>query len=291
MKQLGLKQFLRKYPNDDACLEEIFKKKYPNGVFCIRCQKVTAHFRRKERTSYSCTWCRHQVFPLVGTIFEKSSTPLRLWFYAIFLVIKTRSGISAKQLERELGVCYKTAHRMFKVIRKRMGETGSGGKLHGTVEVDETFIGGDGHNRRYVPHFNEKPKDIIMGMLERNGRVIPRHIATTGKIALMKEIQEHVDTDAYILTDQFPAYTNLHKYGYAHNMINHRETYVIKGTDLHTNSIEGFWSNFKRGLYGVYRHCDSKYLQSYANEYAWRYNNRQLGDGMFDALLMRVIAS
>jgi transposase-like protein len=287
MKRLSLKTFLRKYPNDESCLEEIFNKKYPDGVFCIRCKKLTAHFKITGRLAYSCTYCRKQVSPLTDTIFEQSSVPLRLWFYAIFLITKTRSGISAKQLERELGVCYKTAHRMFKLIRRGMDDSG-GERLKGDVEIDETFVGGKGRNRRYVNDFQAKQKEIIMGMLERKGRVIPRHIESTGRIELFNEIKTYIDPQAHIITDQYNGYRNLRKQGYNHDSVNHMETYVIGS--IHTNTIEGFWSNFKRGLYGVYRHCDSKYLLQYANEYAFRYNNRELGDGMFDKLLTRVVS-
>lgn len=276
---------MRKYPHDDACLEAIFQKQYPNGVDCIKCQKVTRYYKLKDRTAYSCEFCRTQVFPLAGTIFEKSTTPLRLWFYAMFLMIKTRSGISAKQLERELGVCYKTAHRMFKQIRTLMNESG-GEMLSGDVEVDETFVGGAGKNRRYLWHGNEKEKQIIMGMLSRNGKAYLKHIPNTGKWTLLKHIQENVDPKARVITDQFGGYTQLPKYGYKHDHLNHQETYVLG--DIHTQNVENVWSILKRGIYGVYRHVSKKYLQSYANEYAWRYNHRKLGDGMFEKLLTEV---
>src|SRR3989344_548480 len=286
MNKLSLKKFLRKYPHNDACLDEIFKRKYSNGVDCVRCKKVTKYYKIIGRTAYSCEFCRTQVFPLAGTIFEKSTVDLRLWFYAMFLMIKTRSGVSAKQLERELGVCYKTAHRMFKQIRTLMDENG-GDMLKGDVEIDETYIGGAGKNRRYVAHFNEKEKQIVMGMIQRSGKAYLKHIPNTGKWTLIKHIKENVDPKARIITDQLPGYTQLVKYGYKHDFVNHNETYV-KG-DIHTQNAESMWSNLKRGIFGVYRHCSERYLQNYANEYAWRYNNRGLGDGMFDKLLNQVV--
>lgn len=159
MNKLSLKTFLRKYPNSEACLEEIFLKRFPNGVDCLKCKKITKYYKITNRTAYSCTFCRTQIYPLAGTIFEKSTIDLRLWFYAMFLMIKTRSGVSAKQLERELGVAYKTAHRMFKQIRTLMDENGED-MLTGNVEVDETFIGGAGKNRKYQWHGNEKEKQV-----------------------------------------------------------------------------------------------------------------------------------
>lgn len=282
-KQFSLKQFLRKYPNDEACLEAIKNLRYPAGVTCPKCQKITTFYKITGRTAYSCGECRTQIFPLAGTIFEKTTVSLRLWFYAMFLMTKTRSGISAKQLERELGVCYKTAHRMFKLIRKLMDET-DGNPLSGDVEVDETFIGGKGVNRAYLWHGNDKSKEVVMGMVQRGGRAYLKHVPNTGKWTLLEQVQKHVSPEARVLTDNNQGYIQLPKYGYIHESVNHSAKVYVQGS-VHTQTIENIWSNIKRGIYGVYRHVSTDYLQSYVNEYAWRYNHRHLGDGMFDALL------
>lgn len=286
MNKLSFKTFLRKYPHSDACLDEIFKKRYPQGVDCIKCKRITNYYKLTGRTAYSCEFCRTQIFPLAGTIFEKSTIDLRLWFYAMFLMIKTRSGVSAKQLERELGVAYKTAHRMFKQIRKLMDESG-GDMLSGDVEVDETFVGGKGENRCFVWHGNEKEKQIIMGMLQRNGKAYLKHIPSVGKWELLKNIQEKIDIKSRVITDQWGGYMQLPKFGYVHDFVDHGKTYVIG--DIHTQNVESMWSTLKRGIYGVYRHVSKEYLQSYANEYAWRFNHRDMGDGMFDELLTQVV--
>lgn len=280
-KKFSLKTFLRKYPNDDACLNEIFNKRFPDGVHCVKCDKITKYYKLAGRTAYSCEFCRTQIFPLVGTIFEKSSVSLRLWFYAMFLMTKTRSGISAKQLERELGVCYKTAHRMFKQIRFLMEEEPS--LLEGTVEVDETFMGGKGKNRAYQWR-GDKPKEIVMGLLERKGTAILKHIPNTGKYTLLGNVAKYVDPTAKVLTDEYAGYTGLSKLGFVHESVNHGKSEYVR-LDVHTNNIEGVWSLVKRGIYGVYRHVSAEYLQDYINEYSWRYNNRHLGEGMFEALL------
>lgn len=284
MNKFSLKTFLRKYPNNDTCLDEIFKKRYPDGVDCKVCGKVTKYYKLKNRPSYSCEFCRTQISPVVGTIFEKSSIDLRLWFYAMFLMTKTRAGISAKQLERELGVCYKTAHRMFKMIRSLMDEQPS--LLTGDVEVDETFIGGKGKNRAYVwkQGIEGKEKEVIMGMVERKGKAILKHIPNTGKITLIAQIQDNISPTARVLTDELISYTNLHNLGYLHESVKHGASEYVRG-DIHTNNIEGVWSGVKRGIYGVYRHVSKTYLQDYVNEYSWRYNHRNLGEGMFEALL------
>jgi transposase-like protein len=144
-KKFSLKDFLKKYPNDEACLMEIYRKRFPNGISCLGCKRITKYYPLKGRTTFSCGFCATQLSPLTDTVFEHSAISLRLWFYAMFLIGKTRSGISAKQLERELGVSYKTAHRMFKMIRKLMEQDGD--MLNGIVEIDETFVGGKGINR------------------------------------------------------------------------------------------------------------------------------------------------
>lgn len=138
--------FLKKYSTDDKCLEEIKRLRWPNGIECKECEKVTKHYKVKNRTSYACGFCGSHAYPLAGTIFEKTTTPLKLWFYTMFLMIKTRCGVSAKQIERELGVTYKTAWRIAKQIGILMADI-DGSPPDGEVEVDETFIGGKGKNR------------------------------------------------------------------------------------------------------------------------------------------------
>lgn len=140
MKKYTINDFNRDFPTDAICLEWIKDHRWPNGIHCPICSKVTKHHRVKDRTCYECDHCGHQVYPTANTIFHKSSTSLKLWFHAIFLVSSTRCGISAKQLEREIGVTYKTAWRMFKQIRTLLGE--SQNPFTGEVEVDESYFGG-----------------------------------------------------------------------------------------------------------------------------------------------------
>ena len=148
------------FPTEESCLEWLLNFLYPAGVECRKCGKVTKHHRVKGRKSYSCQVCGHHVHPTAGTIYHKSSTPLRDWFYAVFIMSSTRCGVSAKQLERELGVTYKTAWRMFKLIRSMLSETG--GKLGGEVEVDETFV--SHKSRRGAKHGrNLEGKSVVVG--------------------------------------------------------------------------------------------------------------------------------
>jgi ISXO2-like transposase domain len=230
-----LKEFLATYSSSEARLRKLMSIRYGFKPYCAVCKRRRSFKKMKNRPVYQCGG-GHQVSPLAGTVFEKTTTPLQYWFYAMWLMTATRGGISAKQLQRELGVTYKTAWRMAKQIRILMGKR-DGRLLQGIVEVDESFFGGKGTNRKYVPHFNEKPKDIIMGMVEREGQVVMKKIETTGKIALWEQLEKHVDTKATVMTDQLAGYTNIHRMGYEHHSVDHGKTYVVGKT--HTNNIEG----------------------------------------------------
>src|SRR5256712_4714519 len=165
----SLFEFEAQFPDDSACLAYLMAEKYPDGVFCEKCEKLTSHCREKARPSWSCQFCGHRVHPMVGTIFEDSATSLRLWFYGIYLMASTRCGISAKQMERELGVTYKTAWRMFNRIRFLMAE--DPGPLSGTVEVDETYIGGRRHygSRQEAARNWSQDKQVVAGHAQRGG--------------------------------------------------------------------------------------------------------------------------
>ena len=171
--KFSLRQFKRKYGTHEQCLEAIKASRFPEPYQCPKCQTAQKFYPVKGRTAYACNSCGHHIYPLAGTSFEKSTTPLDLWFFAMYLMTQTRSGTSAKQLERMLGVTYKTAWRMFKQIRMLMARTDSG-LLDGIVEVDENFIGGKGINRA-TEWRQGKKKEVLMGMLQR----VEKHILNT----------------------------------------------------------------------------------------------------------------
>lgn len=283
--KFSLKQFREKYGTHEQCLEVLKQARFPEPYTCPKCKTVQRFYPVTGRTAYACNSCGHHIFPLVGTIFEKSTTPLDMWFFAMYLMTQTRSGTSAKQLERMLGVTYKTAWRMFKQIRMLMSQT-DGNLLTGVVEIDETYVGGSGTNRKFKWHGTHDNKEIVMGMVERNGKVYLKHVPDTYNYTLLNQIKEHVDPTATIMTDQLPTYLRLPKMGYEHYYVNHHKTYVTHGT-IHTQNIENMWSGIKRGIYGVYRKVSPKYLQAYVDEYGFRYNNRK-NPMMFDVLLGQV---
>lgn len=274
-------EFLRDFPDDAACLDYLWRSRYAEDgehAECPKCEQVRV-FRRYEtkqgRQSWTCTGCGHHVHPTAGTIFHKSSTSLRLWFHAMYLMTSTRCGISAKQLERELGVHYKTAWRMFNKIRNELMNDEGGDQLTGKVEVDETSWGGKPRRkltRSEAQQFREA-KTTILGMVEREGRVRLRVIRSRRGEPLSSAVRTHVNPAAFMLTDDWVAYKPLRREGYAGAVINHSAGSYVWG-DVHTNTIEGFFGNLKTGMRGAYKHVSDKWLQSYLDEYAWRYNSR-----------------
>lgn len=180
MKKYTLRDMQNEFPDDKACLDWLLNYRYPNGITCKNCGVVNAkHHYIASRKSYSCQECGHHVHPTAGTIFHKSSTPLTLWFYAIYLMVQTRTGISAKQLERELGVTYKTAWRMFTLIRSQLDETGDAFGSDGSdVEIDETYVGGIRKGKRGRGAEGKTP---VVGMVERKGKVKAVVVSDTKK--------------------------------------------------------------------------------------------------------------
>src|ERR1700690_2741705 len=287
-------QFDQDFPTDDACLEFIKEQRWPHGMtLCEKCQKETKHHRVTGRTAYACDQCGWHIYPLAGTIFEKSTTSLRLWFYAMYLMGSTRCGISAKQIQRETGVTYKTAWRMFRQIRSLLSETGM--QLEGsTVEVDEMYYGGyrkGGGGRRLRNDKGELEKVPVVGLAERKGRVKAVTVPDTKSGTLLKTVREYVLPKSTVFTDEYNSYDGLSnmKEGYKPKRIRHASKVYVVG-DVHTNTIEGFWSLVKRGISGVYHSVGQKYLQSYLNEYSFRYNRRFSGNLIFYAILANVAA-
>jgi len=286
-----LDQFRAEFPNDDVCLETIKAQRYPGGVtFCCDCGQDRKLYRVAGRTAFACEM-GHQFYPLAGTIFEKSTTPLHLWFYAMYQMGSTRCGISAKQIQRETGVTYKTAWRMFKQIRSLLGDDD---KLEGPtpVEVDEMYYGGyrkGGGGRRLRGDKGGSNKTAVLGMVERKGRVKAVIVPDTKSATLLKSVREHVLPKSTVFTDEYLSYDGITrmKERYNHRRVNHSSKVYVMG-DVHTNTIEGFWSLVKRGIGGVYHSVGSNYLQTYLNEYSFRYNRRDQGNLIFDAILARV---
>jgi transposase-like protein len=287
-----IQKFQSTFPDDDACLEQIKEQRFPGGITaCHKCEKPRKHYRVKGRTAYACETCGNHIFPLAGTIFEKTSTSLRLWFYAMYLMGSTRCGISAKQIQRETGVTYKTAWRMFHQIRKLMAEDlRLGGAGTPGVEMDEMYHGGrrKGGSGRLLG-VDRGNKTTVMGIVERKGRIMAQVSPELTIAATSALVKEYVLPESVIFTDDASAYNALPRLegmGYQHKRVNHTQKVYVTG-EVHTNTIEGFWSLVKRGIGGVYHSVSAKYLQSYLNEYSFRYNRRDSGNLIFAAMLER----
>jgi len=283
MERYTIANLKKDFPNDDACLEWLKNHLYPDGIFCKTCGRVTKHHKVANRRSYSCDYCGHHVHPTAGTIFEKSTTPMKSWFHAIFLMSSTRCGISAKQLERELGVTYKTAWRMFTEIRKLLNERI--GPLTGEVEIDDTYVGGKRPGKRGR---GAEGKTIVVGMVERKGGIATKVVPNIKRATVIPEIRQRVANSSVVFTDEHHTYDLLGSgQGYLHYRVNHGGKQYINGI-AHTNTIEGFWSLAKRGIDGVHHCVSPKYLQSYMNEYAFRYNHRKDERAMFKTVIHQI---
>ena len=213
MQRYTIKQFNEDFPDEAICLEYVAALAYPTfpEIHCRTCGEVLKHHRLNGRKAFSCQRCGTHVYPLAGTIFEKSRTPLKSWFYAMYLMSTTRMGISAKQLERELGVTYKTAWRMFRQIRALMDE--DGGVLSGTVEVDETFVGGKPRNRQprkgARPSSDPTAKKPVVGMVERGGDV-KAWVAPNVRSATIRPLMEaHIMPASMVYTDEARQYVRV----------------------------------------------------------------------------------
>jgi hypothetical protein len=276
---MNLTQFKKLYGTNEQCLRYVLKLKYKD---CPKCRGKL--YPIKGRKNYACRK-GHQVVPLSGTIFHKSKIELSSWFFAIYLMSQTRNGISAKFLERMLGVTYKTAWRMFNRIRTLMNEDFT---MKGTVEIDETYIGGKDwfSGKKWWSNNGSIAKVGVLGMIERKGRVRTMFIPDAELVTLTNAVYKNVSRSANVMTDGHTGYRYLPKIGYNHKCVNHSVQYVDSNDkNVHTNNIESFWGQMKRGLTGTYRTVSPKYLLNYCDEFSFRHNHRK---NILESLLERI---
>lgn len=283
-KPQTIAQFFQRFPSDEACLQHLFDVRFGQGYACPKCERDSNWYRIKAERAFSCQWCGHHLHPTVGTPFEKSRTSLQLWFYAIFLFTTTRNGVAAKELQRQLGVTYKTAWRMADLIRKHMadvdGEAPLGG-LNKVVEIDETWIGGkvQGKGPAYV-----RNKTTVFGMLEKGGSIMLKVVPNRRKATLEGIILDNVLPYSQIHTDEYSSYDKLSMH-YRHKRIDHSAKEYVAADGTTVNRIEGFWAQLKRSIAGTHIHVSGKHLWKYAKEAEFRFNRRLRPDEMLDDLL------
>jgi transposase-like protein len=283
-KPLTVHQFFRQFPDDDTCLEHLFRTRFGEQVACPSCNKVSKFYKIASEQAYSCQWCGWHVHPMVGTPFEKTHMPLQRWFYAMYLFTTTRHGVSAKELQRQFGCSYKAAWRMGHEIRKYMALLDSDGPLDGEVEVDETLVGGrDPEGRRgRDPKSN---KTVVFAMLDReSGEVITRVVPDSKARTLKPIIAANVAKGSKVHTDEWSGYRRLDKWGYDHSTVNHADgEYARDGS--HVNTLEGYFSLLKRSIRATHTWVSPKYLPNYLCEFEYRMNLRSAPELMWKLML------
>jgi len=301
-------EFMKKFPNEKKIAEYYCKIRYPQGVKCNHCQSEKVYQRKKDIKLLDCNGCGNTFSPFKGTIFEKSSTDLRKWFYAIHLFLNGKKGISGLQLKREIGVTYKTAWRMLQQVRLAMGNSESQEFIDTIVEIDETYVGGKPRKKNNhkdsdgngggastpIKRGRGTKKTPVVGVVDRINKKVFAKVAlpnNKGQKLTAKQLIEILKTVSaqengnIIMTDEFKGYDSLSRNRFIHLRVDHSKAYV--DGSIHTNSAESFWAILKRAVYGIYHHVSVKYLQRYVDEFCFRWNNRD--KNMFDFVLKQSV--
>jgi transposase-like protein len=257
--------------------------RWPDGPYCPHCGSFAA--KRLEGKSHraglvQCNDCREQYTVTVGTVFERSKVPLHKWLLCNHLLCASKKGMSAKQIERMLGVTYKTAWFMCHRLREAMDGANGDGPLGGpdmVVEADETYVGGKAKNRAFR---SPAPKKPVVALVERDGHVRSFHVANVTAKDLRGLIVTNVDRASHLMTDESHVYTAVGREFNGHSTVNHSaKEYVTTGGFKHSNTAENFFSIFKRGVIGTYHHMSEAHLGRYCKEFDFRYNTRSMSDG------------
>ena len=284
--KMTLPKLMDAFDTDAECRQILEELRWPNGVCCLRCGSVSIS-RSKTRKQFDCNDCRYRFSVTTGTVFNDSHLALPKWFMAVLLMCEAKKGISANQMKRTLGVAHKTAWYLCHRIREAMS-TAKPAKLSGDVECDETYIGGKlSHDKSRNYRAN---KAVVLGALERDGRIV----LTKGRDSSHYEIRRFVwntvsDSASRLITDEHSAYRGIMDEDTIHETVNHSRKEYVRG-DVHTNSIEGAFGLFKRGLVGSFHQVSHKHLDRYLDEFEFKYNNRK-NAFLFRETLTRLITT
>jgi len=286
---MNLIKLMDEFGTDDKCREILEELRWPDGVCCPRCESKKIS-RIKERSQFDCDECRYQFSALSGTIFHDTHLALKKWFVAIYLIVEAKKGISANQMKRTLGVSYKTAWYLCHRIRTAMTELNPK-LLSGTVEVDETIVGGRLRGKGRGKGAYMQNKSIIAGIIERGGDVRLSRISKSDKKTLHAFIKGYTHPKTkLVITDENPSYKGIADHDTAHQTVNHNQKEYVRG-DIHTNTIENVWSLLKRSVAGSYHKISDKHIDRYLDELEWRFNNRENPYLFRDTLIKLIGAS
>lgn len=284
---MNLMQLMKDYDTDAECRAAIEDLRWPDGVRCPRCDldKIYRATHQKARQQFDCASCGYQFSVTVGTIFEDTKLPLHKWFAATYLMVESKKGISANQMKRTIGVSYKTAWYLCHRIRAAMKDAAAP-LLSGIIEADETWIGG---RRKGVGKGNWRDgKTMVMGAIQRGGEVRLKVDKRPTKKAVHAFLSSVIDDADVLMTDEHSAYVGFPKAD-SHQHVVHRREEWVRG-QVHVNSVENVWSLMKRAVVGSYHQLSAKHMQAYADEMAWRFNNRE-NPYLFRDTLMKLIQS
>lgn len=271
MDEMNLPALIERFGSEDKCRAYLEDLRWPDGVECPRCEAKTVS-RLADRNQYECSKCRYQFSVTAGTIMHDSHLPLWKWFLAIYLIVESKKGISAKQLQRMLKVSYKTAWYLAHRIRDAMGDAEQR-PLIGIIEADETWHGGKRPGSGSGPYSGGN-KTTIVGAVERGGEIRLRMVAGRDRGTISRFLGEVVDDKAQaIYTDGWVGYKGIGDLDTKHLSVDHAHKEWVRG-DVHTNTVENVWSLFKRSVIGSYHQVSVKHLPAYLDELEWRYNNR-----------------
>ena len=274
--EINIFEFSELFPNEEECIEFLEKERFPDGAIQSPFSGGGSYHIKTRPGVYKCKDTRKQFSIRNGTIFEESRLPLKKWFFAIFILTSFKKGISSVQLAKYVGVTQKTAWFMLHRIRYAIEHGTFNQPLGGTVEIDEHYSGGKKKGgKRGRGAENKTP---VIGMVERDGGNIRCEAVSNCKSnTLTPIIRKNVSMDARVMTDEFAVYNQIQREGYHREIVNHGRKEYVRG-DVHTNTIEGFWSHLKAGIKAIQIHISPKYLTKYCKEYQFRYNNRKLTD-------------
>lgn len=271
------------FHDETKAREHLEAIRWPEGPTCPHCGSFNAtrlEGKKHRAGLVQCNDCREQFTVTVGTVFERSKVPLHKWLLCNHLLCASKKGMSAKQIERMLGVTYKTAWFMCHRIREAMKTDGTDGPLGGqdkVVEADETYVGGKAKNRATR---RPAPKKAVVALVERDGHVRSFHVANVNAKHLRGLIVTNVDRASHLMTDESVVYTSVGREFNGHSVVNHSaKQYVTTGGFKHSNTAENFFSIFKRGVIGTYHHMSEAHLARYTGEFDFRYNTRLMSDG------------